>query len=265
MPDTPFTPLRGRIALITGASRGLGRELALAFARAGADLVLCSREGSAPALAQTAALAEAAGARVLAVRADVSERADVERLTADALGRFGRVDLLINNASSLGPVPLPLLADTPVEGLEETLQTNVVGPFLLARELTGGMLARGDGLVVNVSSDAAVEGYPGWGAYGASKAGLDGLTRVWAAELDGTGVAAVSVDPGSMDTLMHRLAEPDEDPASWAAAETVAPFFVALAAAPRAAVNGRRFAAQDTAALAELRAAIQKETGHVVA
>lgn len=257
--------LRGRVALITGASRGLGRALALAFARAGADLVLCSREGSAPALARTAALAEAAGARVLPVRADIAARADIERLVADALARFGRVDILVNNASSLGLVPLPLLADSPVEGLQETLATNVVGPFLLARELIGPMLARGDGLVINVTSDAAVEAYPGWGLYAASKAALDGLTRVWAAELAGAGVAAVSIDPGSMNTEMHRLAEPEEDPASWLDPEAVAPFFVAVAAAPRAAVNGRRFAAQAAAASTELRAAAAQEAGHAVA
>jgi NAD(P)-dependent dehydrogenase (short-subunit alcohol dehydrogenase family) len=253
--STPSQPLHGRTVLITGASRGLGRAAALAFARAGAQLVLNSRGGSARLLNETAEAARGAGAQALAVAADLSVRADVERLAAEALARFGRVDVLINNASALGPTPLPLLADTPYEAIEATLAANLLGPFLLTRELLGPMLAHGDGLVINVSSDAAVEGYPGWGAYGISKAALDQLTRVWAAELEGTGVAIVAVDPGSMNTQMHRDAEPDEDPAQWADPQAVAPVLLRLAQAPRAAVNGRRFVAQDAAGLAVLEGA----------
>jgi NAD(P)-dependent dehydrogenase (short-subunit alcohol dehydrogenase family) len=252
--------LKGATVLITGASRGLGRAAALAFARAGANLVLNSRAGSARLLEETAALVREQGAQTLTVSADLAVRADVERLAADALARFGRVDVLINNASSLGPTPLPLLADASYEAVSETLAANLLGPFLLTRELLGPMLARGDGLVIAISSDAAVEGYPGWGVYGLSKSALDGMTRVWAAELEGTGVAAVAVDPGSMNTEMHRLAEPDEDPSSWADPATVAPVLLRIARAPRAAVNGRRFVAQDAASLAAL-----EEAGHGVA
>jgi NAD(P)-dependent dehydrogenase (short-subunit alcohol dehydrogenase family) len=221
--------LQGRIALVTGASRGLGRATALAFAREGADLSLCARGG--PALDAVAAECRAQGARVLAVAADIADDAGRERLVALTLDRFGRVDVLVNNASTLGPTPLPLLADTDPEAFEEVLRVNLTAPFRLARALVGGMLLRGSGLVVNVSSDAAVTGYPGWGAYSAAKAGLDGLTRVWAAELAGSGVAVVSVDPGDMDTELHRAALPDDDPAALARPEDVAEAFVALAAA----------------------------------
>jgi S-adenosylmethionine:tRNA ribosyltransferase-isomerase len=202
--------------MITGASRGLGRALALAFAREGADLVLNSRETSAADLRVVAREAEARGARVITVTADVSNRADVERLAALALDRFGRVDVLINNASALGPLPMPYLSDYPPDAWDDVLRTNVTGPFLLTRSLVGQMLVRGSGSVINVSSDAGIVGYPTWGAYGVSKAALDQLTRTWAAELEGTGVRVNAVDPGSMDTAMHRAAEPDEDSSQWA-------------------------------------------------
>jgi NAD(P)-dependent dehydrogenase (short-subunit alcohol dehydrogenase family) len=219
--------LQDRIALVTGASRGLGRAIAIAFAREGAGLALCARDW--PRLEATAEVCRELGADVLTVRADVASATDRERLVTLALDHFGRVDVLVNNASTLGPTPLPLLADTDPEAFEEVVRVNLTAPFLLARQLVGGMLLRGSGLIVNVSSDAAVNGYPGWGAYSAAKAGLDGLSRVWAAELAGFGVTVVSVDPGDMDTEMHRAALPDDDPAALARPEDVAEAFVRLA------------------------------------
>jgi NAD(P)-dependent dehydrogenase (short-subunit alcohol dehydrogenase family) len=219
--------LQDRVALVTGASRGLGRAIAIAFAREGAGLALCARDWSR--LEGTADVCRELGADVLTVRADVASATDRERLVTLALDHFGRVDVLVNNASTLGPTPLPLLADTDPEAFEEVVRVNLTAPFLLARSLVGGMLLRGSGLIVNVSSDAAVNGYPGWGAYSVAKAGLDGLTRVWAAELAGFGVTVVSVDPGDMDTEMHRAALPDDDPAALARPEDVAEAFVRLA------------------------------------
>lgn len=243
--------LEGKVILVTGASRGLGRALALAYACEGADLVINAREGSARDLAETATQVEAAGGRVLAVTADLSERADVERLSAAALDRFGRVDVLVNNASALGPTPMPYLSDYPPDAWEDVLRTNVTGPFLLTRTLIGQMLARGSGAVINVSSDAGVVGYPTWGAYGVSKAALDQLTRTWAAELEGAGVRVNSVDPGSMDTRMHRDAEPDEDPSQWARPEDVTGIFLWLASDASADISGQRFEAQGFAAPVE--------------
>jgi NAD(P)-dependent dehydrogenase (short-subunit alcohol dehydrogenase family) len=253
MNTTRTRQLAGRVVLITGASRGLGAALALAFAREGADLVIASRVDSAADLDRVRRDLHALGAQALAVSADVSDRADVERLAAEALARFGRVDVLVNNASALGPVPLPLLLDTPADAFAAVLDTNVLGPFLLTRALAGQMLARDAGLVINVSSDAAAVGYPHWGAYGASKAALDQVTRVWAAELEGTGVGIVSVDPGSMNTLMHRQAEPDEDPGQWSDPAEIAPAFLLLASAAPRLVNGQRFAVQEEESLARLR------------
>jgi len=219
--------LEGKVALITGASRGLGRAVAIAFAREGASLSLCAR-GAGP-LEAVAAECAALGAGVLAIPADVADAAGRERLVARTLDRFGRVDVLVNNASTLGPTPLPFLADLDPGAFDEVVRVNLSAPFRLARDVVGGMLLRGRGLVINVSSDAALNGYPGWGAYSAAKAGLDGLTRVWAAELAGTGVDVVSVDPGDMDTEMHRAALPDDDPADLARPEEVAEAFVRLA------------------------------------
>ena len=236
--------LKGKVILITGASRGLGRALALEFAHQGASLIINSRASSTDDLADTERGVRALGAEVLGVVADVSDRADVERLAGESLAHFGRVDVLINNASALGPSPMPYLIDYPIEDFEGVLRTNVTGPFLLTRALAGQMLTRGTGSIINVSSDAGVIGYPTWGAYGVSKAALDHLTRTWAAEVQGTGVRINSVDPGSMDTLMHRLAEPTEDPAQWAKPEDVTPVFVHLASDESANVNGQRLDAQ---------------------
>ncbi|HZQ09424.1 MAG TPA: SDR family oxidoreductase [Anaerolineae bacterium] len=235
--------LRDKVILITGASRGLGRALAIEFARQGASLVINSRAASEKDLRETEREVHALNAPVLSVVADVSNRADVERLAAEALARFGRVDVLINNASALGPTPMPLLVDTPIEEFEMVLRTNVMGPFMLTRALVGQMLARGSGSIINVSSDAGVVGYPTWGAYGVSKAALDHLTRTWAAELEGTGVRVNSVDPGDMDTAMKRASEPEGDASQWAKPETVTPVFVYLASDDAASVNGERLLA----------------------
>jgi NAD(P)-dependent dehydrogenase (short-subunit alcohol dehydrogenase family) len=134
------------------------------------------------------------------------------------LGRLGGLDVLVNNASSLGPVPLRPLADTDCEALEQALATNLVGPFRLTKALLGALRAsaaeRRGGVVMNVSSDAAVTPYPGWGAYGASKAALHHLSAIWNLELEGERIRVLSRDPGDMDTPLHRLAVPDADPST---------------------------------------------------
>lgn len=237
--------LNGKVVLITGASRGLGRALAVEYARQGANLVLNSRSNSAAELESTRLESQAAGAQVLAVEADVSDRADVERLAAQALACFGHVDVLINNASALGPTPMPYLSDYPIEGFEEVVRTNLIAPFLLTRALLGQMLERGSGSIVNVTSDAGIVGYATWGAYGVSKAALDHLTRTWAVELEGTGVRINSVDPGDMDTSMKRASEPDGDPTQWPKPESVTPVFVYLASNDSAGVNGQRLTSQE--------------------
>jgi NAD(P)-dependent dehydrogenase (short-subunit alcohol dehydrogenase family) len=237
--------LEGKVCLITGASRGLGRALALEFGRQGAALVINSRPSSREGLARTENELKKMGVEVLSVLADVASRADVERLAGEALAHFRRVDVLVNNASALGPTPMPYLLDTPPDDFEAVLRTNLEGPFQLTRALVGQMLARRSGSIINVSSDAGVVGYASWGAYGISKAALDHLTRTWAAELDGSGVRINSVDPGDMDTAMKRASEPEGDASGWAKPETVTPVFVYLASDEAMEVNGERFSAQE--------------------
>src|SRR5207237_4937358 len=131
---------------------------------------------------------------------------------------LGGLDVLVNNASSLGPVPLAPLADTDCEDFEAALQTNLLGPFRLTRALLGALAAAAregrPAIVVNISSDAAVSAYPGWGAYGASKAALTHMSRIWDEELKEHGIRVVAHDPGDMDTPLHALAIPDADPAT---------------------------------------------------
>jgi NAD(P)-dependent dehydrogenase (short-subunit alcohol dehydrogenase family) len=233
--------LNGMVALITGASRGLGRALALAFAREGASLALCSRGQEA--LEQVAAEVAALGTSVLAVPVDLRSTRDLDRLVALTLDRYERVDILVNNASELGPTPLPYLADYPPAAFDDAMQVNLVAPFRLTQALIGSMLLRDRGVIINVTSDAAVTGYPGWGAYAVSKAALEGLTRTWAAELVQTGVRIYAVDPGDMDTDMHRAAIPDADPSELARPDNVALAFVRLVTSPGVDLTGRRLEA----------------------
>jgi len=236
--------LEGKVCLVTGASRGLGRAVAVEFARQGASLVINSRSSSAKDLAETEQRLKVLAAPVLSVTADVSQRADVERLTGEALMRFGRVDVLVNNASALGPTPMPYLVDYPIEDFNAVLQTNLAGPFMLTRALVGQMLERGRGSIINVTSDAGVVGYPTWGAYGVSKAALDQLTRTWAAELEGSGVRVNSVDPGDLDTAMKRASEPEGDATQWAKPESRTAVFLYLASDDSAGVTGERLIAE---------------------
>jgi NAD(P)-dependent dehydrogenase (short-subunit alcohol dehydrogenase family) len=199
-------------ALITGASRGLGRALAEALAGRGARVALVARD--AQPLADVVAGIRLRGGDAHAITGDISELAAIHRVAGQAAALIGEVGLLIHNASTLGPVPLRLLLDTECEDLAQVLETNLIGPFRLTKVIAGAMALRGRGTIVHVSSDAAVEPYPRWGAYGASKAAQDHLSRVLAAELDGTGVRVLAVDPGEMDTRMHADAVPDADRAA---------------------------------------------------
>ena len=212
--------LRNRGILLTGASRGLGAALAKELARKGARLALVARDEAA--LQRVVRSIEAEGGEAHAIAADVGAKEDVYAIAGTAAALVGDVDVVIQNASTLGRVPLLLLADTACEVLEQVLAVNLVGPFRLTKALVGPMLLRGRGLVVHLSSDAAVAAYPRWGAYGSSKAALDHLSRIWAAELDGTGVRFLGVDPGEMDTAMHAEAMPDADRTSLARPDTVA-------------------------------------------
>ena len=229
-------------ALITGGSRGLGRALGLALAGAGFRVVLVARERGP--LDQAAAEIRARGGDAHAIAADVADREAVTAIAGQAAALVGPIDLLVNGASTLGPVPLRLLLDTDCEDLSRALEVNLVGPFRLTKALAGPMVLRGSGTIVNITSDAAVEAYPRWGAYGASKAALEHLGRIWAVELEGTGVRVLTIDPGEMNTRMHAEAMPDADPAALADPARVAAEIVALLAGAGAAApaSGARVA-----------------------
>jgi NAD(P)-dependent dehydrogenase (short-subunit alcohol dehydrogenase family) len=170
----------------------------------------------------------AAGGRAHALPADVADKHAVYPLAGTAAELVGPIDLLIHNASELGPTPLRLLLDTECEDFERVLAVNLVGPFRLTKALAGSMALRGGGTIVHVSSDASVNAYPSWGAYSASKAALDHLGRVLAAELAPHGVRVLAVDPGDMNTALHAAAVPGANPAALADPADVARRIVQL-------------------------------------
>jgi NAD(P)-dependent dehydrogenase (short-subunit alcohol dehydrogenase family) len=201
---------KNKNVVITGGSSGLGRALALQLLEKGAKVAIVARNPE-----PLKALQQEYPA-LLTFQADVSDKQAIFPLAAAIQSQLGDVDLLINAASSLGPTPLRYLADTECEDLEAVLQTNLIGPFRLTKALLPGMLLKQAGqakLVVNISSDAAISAYPTWGSYSVSKAALDHLSRIFDAELQAQGVRFLAIDPGDMDTPMHRAAVPDANPA----------------------------------------------------
>jgi len=212
-------------ALVTGASRGLGRALAEQLAGSGARVVLVARTEAE--LSGVVDAIRSTGGEAHGLAFDVSRKEDVYPL-AGAAALVGPIDLLIHNASSLGPTPLRLLLDTECEDLSSVLETNLVGPFRLSRAIAGSMALRKTGTILHISSDASVNAYERWGAYSVSKAALDHLSRLWAAELGERGVRVLAIDPGEMDTVMHRAALPDADATTLARPDDVAARILAL-------------------------------------
>lgn len=233
--------LAGRIALITGASQGIGRALAEAFAREGAVLVLCARRVEP--LEDVAAALRQRGVEVLAVPADVSRAAAVASLVERVRQRFGRLHVLVNNASLLGP--MVSLAEYPMEAWDAVLAVNLTGPFLLTQACLPLLRAAGGGTVINVSSGVGRAGRKGWGAYAVSKFGLEGLTQVLADDLRGEGIRVNAVNPGGTRTAMRATAVPGEDPATLPTPEAITPVFLYLASEASREVTGRSLDARD--------------------
>jgi len=211
------TTLQDLRVAVTGGTSGLGLALVRALHAQGARVAFVARDAGrvqrvAAELARTHATHAAHG-----IVGDIASKTDTHRIALQINAALGGLDVLVNNASSLGPMPLALLADTECEDLEAALAANLLGPFRLTKALLGSLTAsareRRTALVVNISSDAAVTPYAGWGAYGASKAALLHLSRIWNEELAEHGVRVISFDPGDMDTPLHALAVPDADPA----------------------------------------------------
>ena len=205
----PFAGLR---VAVTGGTSGLGLALVRELVSRGARVAFVARSAE-----RVRDVARAyTGAH--GIIGDVASKEDIYPIAVQIAGELGGLDVLVNNASDLGPIPLAMLSDTECEDLERAFQTNVIGPFRLTKALMGALAAsarEGRGAVVlNISSDAATGAYPTWGAYGASKAALAHLTRIWGEEHAADGVRFLSLDPGDMDTPMHAAAIPDADPAT---------------------------------------------------
>ena len=205
-----LTAWKGVRVAVTGGTSGLGLALVRMLLDLQARVAFIARNRD----RVERLVRERADAR--GITGDVSEKGDIYSIAIQILGTLGGLDLLINNASSLGPVPLAPLADTNCEDFELALQTNLLGPFRLTKALLGALAASaregGRPMVVNISSDAAISAYPNWGAYGASKAALHHMSGIWNAELASQGIQVISWDPGDMDTPLHAVAVPDAEP-----------------------------------------------------
>jgi len=199
-------------AAVTGGTSGLGLALLRELRRRSATVAFVARS------AERVAEVARAHAGTHGIVGDVARKEEIHPIALQILTSLGGLDVLVNNASNLGPTPLALLADTECEDFERALATNVLGPFRLTKALLGALnlsVREGRGSVVlNVSSDAAVNPYAQWGAYGVSKAALHHMSRIWNEELAAEGVRFLSLDPGDMDTPLHALALPDADPAT---------------------------------------------------
>jgi NAD(P)-dependent dehydrogenase (short-subunit alcohol dehydrogenase family) len=234
--------LRGVRVAVTGGTSGLGLALVRKLSGLGASVAFVAR---------TAADVEHTGLKTGAVGivGDIGRKEDIHPIALQVTAGLGGLTVLINNASSLGPVPLALLADTACEELEAAFAVNLVGPFRLTKTLYGALAAsarEGRGaLVVNISSDAAVNAYPGWGAYGASKAALAHMSAIWGEEAKADGIRFLAIDPGDMDTPLHALAVPDADRSTLRRPETAAEEIIARISAELPAIA--RASAQESA------------------
>lgn len=230
----------GRSVLVTGASRGLGRALALAFARAGARLVACSRDATD--MERVVAEIRQAGADCIARAANVTDAGAVAALVAEAECRWGAIDVLINNASVLGPrVPL---RDHDPDDWRAALDVNLTGAWICCRAVLPGMRRAGRGSIINVTSSVGDEPRAGWGIYAVSKWALEGLTWNLALEEAGRGIRVNAVNPGGMRTKMREDAYPEEDPESVPAPDEAVDVFLWLASEAAAGVTGQRFEAR---------------------
>lgn len=193
--------------LITGGSAGLGKGLALSLAELNANVVVIARRK------ERLELLNYENDKIITFEADISSKEDIYKITGLAIGELGKtIDVVINNASTLGISPLRGLIDTPCENFSSVLETNLLGPFRLIKALLPGMLLNHKGMVVNITSDASISAYPNWGIYSISKAALDHMTTIWSKELPE--ITFYSIDPGDMYTDMQLEANPEADKSS---------------------------------------------------
>lgn len=233
--------LSGKVALITGGSRGIGRAIAEAYARQGAQVFICARDEK----NLRAAIDEMrkSGGEIAGLAGDVGNQKDVQRIVSAAVERYGSIHILVNNASILGP--RETIANYPPAAWEEVLRINLTGLFLMTRAVLPAMLARKAGSIINVTSGVGRHGKARWGAYAVSKAGLEGLTQVLADEVGQDGIRVNSVNPAATRTGMRAQAYPSEDPLTLPTPEEILPIFLYLASDASAAVNGQSLEARD--------------------
>ncbi len=233
--------LKEKVALVTGGSRGIGKAVAAAYAREGAEVVVTARDlGSLEAAAKEI---RNSGGRVVALQADVADRHQVKDLAKEINRRFGRLHVLLNNASFLGP-RVPIL-EYPEEEWEAVMAVNLNGPFFVIKACLPLMTAGGEGSIINVSSGVGRIGKARWGAYAASKFGLEGLTQILAAELQPFHIRVNAVNPGGTRTTMRAAAYPEEDPLTLPSPEEITPVFVYLASDASRDVTGQSLEARD--------------------
>ena len=233
--------LLGKVALITGGSRGIGRAIAAAYAKAGARVFICGRDLAAVDDARREI--RAGGAEIEGVAGDISRPDDVQRIVRAALERCGAIDVLVNNAGILGP--RDTIANYPLEAWEEVIRINLTGQFLMTREVLPIMLARRSGSIINVTSGVGRAGKANWGAYAVSKAGLEGFTQVLAEEVRLAGIRVNAVNPAATRTQMRAKAYPAEDPTTLPMPAEVVPIFVHLASDASKEITGQSLHARD--------------------
>ena len=233
--------LFGKVALVSGGSRGIGNAIASAYAREGARVFICARNEES--VARAVLEIRNNGGEIDGAAGDVGNPTDVNRIVQGASRKYGAIDVLVNNASLLGPrVPI---ADYPLPAWEEVLRVNITGVFLMTQKVLHLMMPQRNGSIINVSSGVGRVGKPLWGAYVASKFAVEGFTQMLAKEVEDFGIRVNAVNPGATRTQMRAAAYPDENPLKLPVPEKIVPVFVYLASDASRAVTGKSLEAQE--------------------
>jgi NAD(P)-dependent dehydrogenase (short-subunit alcohol dehydrogenase family) len=226
--------LADKVAMVTGAGRGIGRAIALTFAREGADLAVAALE--ADELESLAQEVRSLGRRAVARAGDVSDEAGVQGFVAAALAEFGRIDVLVNNA---GTIILPGdITQMTVEDWDRTMAINVRSTFLCCRAVLPGMIERGQGQIINMSSTAGLRGLRNRTAYCASKHAVSGFTKALALDMQAHHIAVNAICPGAVDTALTAYARPDADKTGWMVPQDIADVALFLASSDARAMTG---------------------------
>jgi NAD(P)-dependent dehydrogenase (short-subunit alcohol dehydrogenase family) len=233
--------LSGKVALVTGGSRGIGKAIVVAYADAGAKVFTCARNQND--LDRVIAELSPLGKEIGGLTADVGRAEDVARVAGAAVARFGTIDVLVNNASVLGP--REPIANYSAEAWDEVIRINLTGAFLMTRAVLPTMLARRSGSIINISSGVGRHGKARWGAYAVSKAGLENFTQVLADEVSAMGIRVNAVNPAATRTQMRAAAYPAEDPMTLPVPKEIMPIFIYLASDESVGMSGRSFDARD--------------------